>query len=85
MSKIEKLVKKLLSRPKDLTYDELVKILKHFGYTEVKLGKTSGSRRAFINEISNHIIRLHKPHPGNIVKMYIIDFIIQELKGQGMI
>ena len=85
MSKIEKLIQRLLSKPRDFTYEELVKILNHFGYEEVRKGKTAGSRRAFIRETNKHIIRLHKPHPGNILKMYVIDYLIEELKNQGMI
>jgi hypothetical protein len=84
MSKIDKLIQRLLSRPKDFTYNELVKILNHFGYQEVKKGKTGGSRRAFIRDTTKHIIRLHKPHPGNILKMYVIDYIINELRNQGL-
>ena len=85
MSKIEKLIKRLFSKPRDFTYDELVKVLKHFGYDEIKKGKTAGSRRAFISEATKHIIRLHKPHPGNIIKMYVIDYVIEELKNQGLL
>jgi hypothetical protein len=79
MTRRNKIIDRLLSRPKDFTYDELAKVLNSFGYQEVKTGKTSGSRRAFVNSISKHIIRLHKPHPGNLLKMYQIDYIIQEL------
>lgn len=85
MSVIDKLIRRLLSRPKDFKYEELVKILEHFGYEEVKKGKTAGSRRAFIHQTTNHIIRLHKPHPGSILKMYIIDYFIEELENQGLI
>ena len=85
MSKIEKLIQRLLSRPRDFNYDELVKILIHFGYEEVRKGKTAGSRRAFIQVTNKHIIRLHKPHPGNVLKMYVIDYVIEELRNQGMI
>lgn len=38
-----------------------------------------------ICKLSKHIIRLHKPHPGNILKMYVIDYVIGELKDQGLI
>jgi hypothetical protein len=80
MSRKDKLVKRLLSRPKDFTYDELVTILKVFGYVEVKSGQTAGSRRAFISEVNSHIIRLHKPHPDNVLRIYQIDIIISELR-----
>lgn len=85
MSKIDKLIQRLLSRPRDFTYDELVRVLNHFEYDEIKKGKTAGSRRAFVSEVTKHIIRLHKPHPGNILKMYIIDYVIGELKDQGLL
>jgi hypothetical protein len=85
MSKDEKLVKRFLKRPKDFTYDELRKILKGFGYQEDTQGKTSGSGVAFYNEETKHIIRLHKPHPGNELKLYQIDLIREELEGKGII
>lgn len=43
---------------------------------------TSG---AFINRKSKHIIRLHKPHPGQIVKSYALEQIYEELKNRGII
>jgi predicted RNA binding protein YcfA (HicA-like mRNA interferase family) len=80
MSKIEKLIAKFLKVPKDLTWEELVKILNHLGYSEKSgKGKTGGSRIKFINS-DNDIINLHKPHPGNIVKQYVIRQILEKLK-----
>ena len=80
MSKDDKLIKRLLSKPKDFTYNELRKLLTHLGYEESQSGKTSGSRVAFIHKDSKHIIRLHKPHPNNELKQYQIEQIIDELK-----
>ena len=85
MSRKDKMVRRLLSRPRDFTYEELVKLLNQFGYEEVKKGKTSGSRRAFIKHTTMHMIRLHKPHPGNLLKTYQVVYIIDELKKSGMI
>jgi hypothetical protein len=85
MTKRDKLIKKLLSRPKDFRYSELTRILFQLGYIELKTGKTAGSRKAFINEKNKHIIRLHKPHPKDIMKMYQIDYLIQELKKKELI
>ncbi len=84
MAKIEKLVSKLLSNPTDLTWEELIKILNHFGYAELKKGKTGGSRRKYADE-SKHMISLHKPHPKNILKRYQINDIIASLKERGKI
>jgi hypothetical protein len=85
MSRKEKLIKKLLKKPKDYSYQELTCLLNYFGYTELKHGKTSGSRRAFYNVSSKHVIRLHKPHPKEILKLYQIDMLIEELKKEGLL
>lgn len=84
MAKIEKLVERLLSRPTDFTWDEALRILGHFGYEGLKKGKTGGSRRKFADD-TKHIISLHKPHPGNILKRYQMDLIIAALKERGKI
>lgn len=78
MSKIEKLIAKLKSNPKDFTWDELKKVLAHFGYEEMKKGKSGGSRRKFVNS-KNDVISLHKPHPQNTLKSYVIKQIIEHL------
>ena len=84
MSKNVKLLKRLLSRPKDFTFEELKKLLASFGYSEINLGKTSGSAVKFINE-KQHIIRLHKPHPSPILKTYLVNMVISELKKEGLL
>ncbi len=85
MSKIDKLIQRLKSNPKDFSYDELKKLLLHFGYEEVKSGKTSGSRVAFYKADTQHIIRLHKPHPKPVLKSYQIQMLIKELTEQNLI
>ena len=85
MSKDERLLKRLLARPKNFTYTELKKLLVSLGYIGSQSGKTSGSRVAFIDKKANHIIRLHKPHPRNELKQYQIDQVIEELKTRGLI
>ena len=77
MSTFEKLLERFLSRPKDFTYNELIKLLKGFNYFEQQ---GAGSRVVFRNNEIKHNIKLHKPHPGNILKRYQIDLIIEELK-----
>ena len=84
MSKTDKLIFRLLSIPKDLTSEELTKLLGLFGFVELKKGKTGGSIRKFADQNKNVII-LHKPHPGNIVKEYAIKQIITQLKEKGYI
>lgn len=84
MSKIEKLVQKFLSKPQDFTWNEYTKVLKHYGYIELKVkGKTGGSRRKFINEKKGYdVIIAHKPHPKNVVKRYISEQTIEKLKSK---
>ncbi|MGD2033577.1 MAG: type II toxin-antitoxin system HicA family toxin [Bacteroidales bacterium] len=82
MSKFEKLLLKFLSRPKDFTYAELVKVLSGLGYKEQQ---GSGSRVVFVNNELKHNIKLHKPHPGNILKRYQIDLVIDELKSKDLL
>lgn len=80
MGREEKLIARFLSKPVDFTYNELRKLLKKLGYEESQSGKTSGSRVAFYNEKTKHIIRLHKPHPQNVLKQYQLQQVIDELK-----
>ncbi|WP_370088214.1 type II toxin-antitoxin system HicA family toxin [Ekhidna sp.] len=84
MSKHEKLLRKLKSYPKDFTWNELVTLLSGFGFEEFNKGKTSGSRRRFVNE-NQKIISLHKPHPGNELKTYMIKIVLNILKEEGLI
>lgn len=80
MSKTEKLIVRLLSQPKDFTYSELKTILIFWGYEEVQ---GAGPRVCF--QRKTHKMKLHKPHPGNIIKQYQIGLIIDELKKEGLI
>ena len=84
MSKKEKLTERLLSHPKDFTFEELTTLLSRFGYTLQTAGKTGGSRVAFANEDGDYI-RLHKPHPRNILKQYQIDDVIFVLSERGLL
>ena len=77
MSKKDKLLKRLLLLPKDFTYDEIVAILASYNFFEVKTGKTSGSVVRFKNDdFPYEPIIFHKPHPQNIVKVYVLKSII---------
>lgn len=71
MSKKQKLIDRFLSMPADFHYDEMVKVLGYFGFEEVKIGKTSGSRVKFENSEGVPVM-LHKPHPSGIMKKYQI-------------
>ena len=69
MSNKEKLIARFLSMPTDFHYDDLVKLVGYFGFSEMKKGKTSGSRVKFVNGEGISLI-MHKPHPSGILKRY---------------
>ena len=77
MGSKEKLIQRFKSKPKDFSFAELQRLLAGFGYQEVQ---GAGSRVVFANDALGHKIKLHKPHPGNILKRYQIDLIGQELE-----
>ena len=79
MSKLEKQIERLKSKPKDYTYDEAKFMLNKMGYIENNKGKTSGSKVVFINK-NNVKIELPKTHPRNILKPYQINLILDKLK-----
>ena len=84
MSKKEKLARRLLSRPADFTFNELMTLLGHLGYSMETAEKTGSSRVAFSNR-DGDFVRLHKPHPRNILKAYQIDDIVINLKERGLL
>ncbi|SMN16023.1 HicA protein [uncultured Candidatus Thioglobus sp.] len=79
MSKKDKLLKKFLEKPtrKDLIFDELSSLLTNCGYKKIE-GK--GSAVKFYNKKEDNLINLHKPHPGNILKVYLVKQIQVKLK-----
>ena len=82
MSKHEKLLHRLLSKPKDFEWSEAVSILESSGFEIIK---GSGSRRKFRHTETNAIIILHEPHPSKIMKLYAIEIIINTLKEGGFL
>jgi len=85
MSKQEKLLARFKSIPADFTFEELTTLLQALGYIRVSGGKTGGSRVEFRDTDSGAPIKLHKPHPGNIVKKYALEQLKEYLEGWGKI
>lgn len=71
MTKKDKLIKKFMERPprKDLTYQELETVLLDMDYNKIE---GSGSRVKFYRNDGLFPISIHKPHPGNILKIYVV-------------
>ena len=84
MGRREKLIARLKSKPRDFSWDELVRLLEALDYREAATGKTGGSRRRFVHETAPSIM-LHKPHPGSIVKMYVVHEVLRVLSEEKLI
>lgn len=84
MTKLDKLIEKLLSNSKDFEWRELVKILAFYGFELINQGQTGGSRRCFENK-DGIKLHFHEPHPNKIVKSYVIRQVIEILKKEGLL
>lgn len=84
MGQKEKLIKKLRSRPKDFTFDEVETLLRYFSYDRSNKGRTSGSRVVFISNTHAPIL-LHKPHPRKELLDYQVKQLVDVLEKEGLI
>ncbi|CZG21898.1 TPA: type II toxin-antitoxin system HicA family toxin [Legionella pneumophila] len=84
MTQIDKIKNRLLSFPKDFTWNELTKLLGNLGFKECNKGKTSGSRVSFIHD-RYRMISLHKPHNPSILRSYQVKQIIEQLQDEGLL
>ena len=82
MAKLDKLIVRFKSKPKDFTWDELVTLLNKLGFNEMQ-GR--GSRVKFYNKKLDCLIQLHKPHPEKILKRYVINEILYVLISEQLI
>lgn len=82
MSELEKLKARLKSLPKDFTYNEAKSLLTKLGFVEKNKGKTSGSRVKFERKNTSDIL-LHKPHPKNIIKPEVVEYLLKVLQKSG--
>lgn len=64
--------------------EEMRRLLVALGYVPGNKGKTSGSRVIFKGDGLKPIM-LHKPHPGNIIKGYVMKQVYDYLKNEGLI
>ena len=84
MSKKEKLIQRLKTRPKDFTFDEAESLLRFFGYRLSEKGRTSGSRVMFISDKHSPVL-LHKPHPRKELLDYQMKQLIDILEGEDLL
>lgn len=83
MSKKDKLIERLLKKPRDFTFDEMESLLSYFGY-ELKQGG-AGSGVKSVKDGSNEVINFHKPHPNGTLKKYVLDQVIEKLRKDGLL
>lgn len=79
MSKAEKLLARAKELPRDFTWDEACRLMKHHGF---QLKKGSGSARMFIHS-SGMKVRLHEPHPRPTLQRYMIQLMLEGIDGVG--
>ena len=79
MSTKEKLVDRFKSQPNDFTFEELIRLFNLYGFEIGSKGKTSGSRMEFINYEKNLSFGVHKPHPANAIKSYVMKQLLEFL------
>ncbi len=80
MSKHDKLLIRLLSKPKTFDWNDLRTVLQGLGYQELQ---GSGSRVKFYHAETKDVISLHQPHPGNDMKVGAIKDVANHLKEKG--
>jgi hypothetical protein len=81
MSRIQKLIEDFTRKPppKDFAWDDVVKILRHFGYDQLE---GSGSRKKFVDGSKRKIL-LHKRHPDSTLLEYQIVLVVEALTIHG--
>lgn len=84
MSRIDKLIDRFKSLPVDFSWNDLLKLMKHFDFEESQKGKTSGSRVSFWRK-DFPLVNLHKPHGNNSIGLNTMRDIKAYLEDQGFL
>ncbi len=82
MSKQEKALRRLSSKPKDFTWQELVSLMTGLSFI---LEKAGGSGRKFVRIETGAILFIHEPHPEKTLKAYQVRDAIDLLKREGFL
>ena len=85
MGQKEKLIRRLLSGPKDFTFEEAETLLGFLSYERNNKGKTSGSRVMFESAERKTKIILHKPHPRKELLAYQVKQLLEALEQEGLL
>jgi predicted RNA binding protein YcfA (HicA-like mRNA interferase family) len=82
VSRREKALTRLKSKPKDFTWEELLALMAACGY---ELKRTGGSGRKFVHISTGTVMYMHQPHPSNVLKAYQVREAIDELTEKGFL
>lgn len=82
MSKQEKALRRIASKPKDFTWQELVSLLTGLSFT---LQKAGGSGRKFNDPNTGATLFIHEPHPNKVLKPYQVRDAVDILKRGGFL
>lgn len=78
MTQQQKLIEKFKAAKKTFKWNDLVAVLTALGFEQIE---AAGSRVLFSR--NGNDILLHKPHPGNEVKAYVLKQVKETLKQSG--
>lgn len=84
MGQKEKLIERLKSRPRDMTFEEIEALLGLLGYQRSNKGRTSGSRIEFKCEGRAPIL-FHRPHSRKELLTYEVKLVLTKLEEEGLI
>ena len=72
MGKKDTLTARFLSMPKDFEQREMDALMAQYGCVRNNRGKTSGSAIQYVHQQTKRVFAYHRPHPGNIIKPYVL-------------
>ena len=81
MSKHQKALQRLFSKPKDFRWNELCPLLARLGFDQLE---GDGSRVKFFHKEKNVLISVHNPHPESEIKICYIREIVKTLRKMGV-
>jgi ribosomal protein L24E len=82
MSKQEKALLRLRSKPKDFTWQELMTLMTSLSFA---LEKAGGSGRKFVRAQTGAVLFIHEPHPDKTLKAYQVKDVLDILKREGFL
>ncbi len=85
MGKRDALMARLLRMPKDFEQREMDTLMSQCGCVKSNRGRTSGSAIEYVHQGTKRIFTYHQPHPGNMIKLYILKAAKQFLQDVGEI